>query len=291
MKKILILVLAAMLLMSSALAQVPAEMKIVNCQEWVSLRSEPDSAAQRFAEVKLNDIVYGFYGSNGEFSQCVYEGLVGYILTEYLEILNDKREVAIDTSGEPAYSLAMENGSLKVWKDYGKLGENINEMMYVSRLDASGKELWSYATESLGAPQVDTVDAFVNEPAGLVMVYNTYYGLIALDAETGAKQWVLPVSEASLGGSLAHAVGADGTMYIGGYLGPDPVAISAEGKVLFETSSLHEDPVYGEGEFFWLYEIAVTADGITACYEGGADMPVKVVFDMNGKMLSWEEIA
>lgn len=284
MKKILILmIVAAMLLTSAAMAKVPSEMKVVNCKEWVSLRAEPNSEAQRFAEVKLGETVRGFYASYGDFTQCEYEGAVGYILNDYLEVMGGVKEITRDASAEPTYSQPMEDGSLAVWKDYSDFGET----MYLARLDASGNEIWHYATESLSSTELSMVDAFVNTPAGLVMVYNNDYGLIALDAATGMEKWTLPCSEVSLGGSITGAVGSDGSMYIGGYYGPDPVGISADGKVLFESESLYEGE-YGPATFYWLHEISVQENGITARYENG-DMPVKASFDFSGKMISWEK--
>lgn len=286
MKRMLILMLAAMILCASgALAEVPDEMRIVNCQEWVSLRAEPDSATQRFAEVPLGATVRGFYQSNGEFTQCEYDGVVGYILTQYLEVTAAGSEQQDQPVGDAGYELAMENGCVRVWQGMGY----VSETLYAARYDANGQLLWSYATESLGSTELESVSAFINDKAEtpMVMVYNSYYGLIALNAETGEKIWTLPCTQVSLGGSIKYAVGDDGAMYIGGYYGPDPVAISADGKVLYQCSSLHEDAEFGETTFYWLSEIAVQADGITARYVNG-DAPVKATFDASGAMVSWE---
>ena len=277
MKRILILAVAAiMLLASAAMAQVPSEMKIVNCNEWVSLRAEPDSTAQRFAGVKLGETVRGFYGSNGDFTHCEYNGAVGYILNEYLEVMGGAKEVSCDTSAEPEYSFEMDGGSLKVWKSCGET----SEVMYVARMNASGNEIWHYATESLGTTELSSVDAFVNAPANLVMVYNNDYGLIALDAETGMEKWTLPCGEVSLGGSIVTAVGDDGNMYIGGYYGPDPVGIDPEGKVLFQAA---QDETY----FYWMSSITIAPDGIAVVYDNGGEAVI-ATYDMQGKLIGHE---
>lgn len=286
MKRMLVFLLAAMLMLASdAVAEVPAEMRVVNCQEWVSLRAEPDSAAQRFAEVPLGATVHGFYQSNGDFSQCEYEGVVGYILTQYLKVADEGESSYRMDGSEPSFEVQLPDGPLYVWKGFG----DVSETLFVARFDENGDEIWSYATESLGTTELDSLDVFINDKAEapMVMVYNSYYGLVALDAATGAEIWTLPVTTVSLGGSIKYAVGEDGAMYIGGYYGPDPAAISADGRLLYQCSSLHEDAEYGETTFFWMSSIEVQPDGITVHYENG-DAPVKAAFDTTGAMVSWE---
>ena len=286
MKRILMLILAALMLFSCcAAAEVPAEMRVVNCQEWVSLRAEPDSAAQRFAEVPLGATVRGFYRSNGDFTQCEYQGVVGYVLTQYLELVSDGESAYRMDGSEPSGELQLSGTPVYVWKGLG----DVSETMYLARFDETGDLLWDYATESLGTTELESLDAFINDRGAqpMVMVYNSYYGLTALNAETGEEIWSLPCTTVSLGGSIKTAVGEDGTMYIGGYYGPDPVAISADGQVLYQCSSLHEDAEYGETTFFWMCEIEVLPEGIAVHYENGAE-PVKAVFDATGAMVSWE---
>ena len=77
-------------------------------------------------------------------------------------------------------------------------------------------------------------------------------------------------------------------MYIGGYYGPDPVAISVDGEVLWQSSS-----VYGEGDsypldFYWLYELELGPDGLTATYDMSADeRGGQVLYSLDGQMLSY----
>ncbi len=65
---------------------------VVNCNEWVSLRSEPSVNATRLAKVPLGDWVftYGSYAhkSSSEsnyFTRVFYNGQWGWILSYYLE--------------------------------------------------------------------------------------------------------------------------------------------------------------------------------------------------------------
>lgn len=287
MKQMLIWMLTLTLLLTGfALAEVPAQMRVVNCDEWVSLRAEADSDAYRFAEVPLGTTVRGFYASNGDFSQCEYQGTVGYILNRFLEVVSGEPSAALTQEGEATEELSFSGGMVRAWTAQTEYCEKMLLVGY----DEAGQELWTYNMESLGITELESLCIFINESAAqtMVMAYNSYYGLTALSASTGEVLWTLPCAEVSLGGSIRTAVSEDGTMYIGGYYGPDPAAISPEGKMLYRCSSLHEDPQQGETTFYWMEQIDVLSDGIAVHYENG-DIPVKAVFDGNGNMNSWEE--
>lgn len=285
MKRLMIALLAlAMLATGWAMAETPVQMKIINCQEWVSLRAEADGNAQRFAEVPLGTTVRGYYASNGEFSQCEYDGIVGYILNQYLEVMAADEGEESATAGAPAQEIELNGGTLRIWKE--RTAEK--EEMQLEFVDAEGKTVWSHREETLSTTELESLEVFINDKAEetMVMVYNSYYGLTALNAESGETIWTLTVSEISLGGSIKTAVGEDGTMYIGGYYGPDPAAISAEGKVLYSCSSLHEEE-YGEDTFFWMTGIDVLESGIAVHYDN-CDAPTKAIFDESGNMISYE---
>ena len=72
--------------------------------------------------------------------------------------------------------------------------------------------------------------------------------------------WELPKKTLDLGGSISYVVDGNGVAYIGGYYGPDPVAIDASGNVLWQADS-------GKEAATWLYRIELQGDGI-ACYYG-----------------------
>ena len=57
--------------------------QVVNCREWVSLRSWPSTGADRICTVPLGAIVEA-WAYNSEFHKCRYNGWTGYILTAYL---------------------------------------------------------------------------------------------------------------------------------------------------------------------------------------------------------------
>lgn len=288
MKRILLLALTLLLAMAPcALAQVPLEMEIINCEEWVSLRLEPDAAAERCAEVPLGETVRGFFASHGDFSLCEYDGRVGYILNKYLQ---DKARIgdAVLPQGEPSYEIAMDGGSLKVWRGFGKTGE----IMRLGCYDAAGSLLWAYESETLSSTELSGLDVFLNQSAEqpMVMAYNCDFGLTALDAATGAEIWTLSAGEADLGASITYAVANDGAMYIGGYYGPDPVCITPAGKVKWQASSSHKTESGEKADFTWMNSIVVLSDGIAVHYDN-CDDPVWVGYDLKGKMISWQKDA
>ena len=58
-------------------------MRVVNCDNWVTLRSSPSTKASSVAKVPLGDYVEA-YKYDSDFYECYYEGMHGYILKKYL---------------------------------------------------------------------------------------------------------------------------------------------------------------------------------------------------------------
>ena len=89
MKKGWIVVLLALMLMLPAFCacaetQVYSVMEVVNCEQWVSLRKEPSPYAVRLKRIPLGAVVTDCRYENSEFTYCVYDGMGGYVMTEYL---------------------------------------------------------------------------------------------------------------------------------------------------------------------------------------------------------------
>ena len=59
------------------------ERTIVNCDEWVSLRSYPSTSAPRITTIPLGAWVESIGWENG-FNQVIYDGQVGWVLTQYI---------------------------------------------------------------------------------------------------------------------------------------------------------------------------------------------------------------
>ena len=88
-KRIAAAVLACLMLAAPALAEDAyiGAMKVVNCQEWVSLRAQPDAASECLVEVPLGAVVENCSAQTKAFTYAEYMGLSGYIMAQYLEIV------------------------------------------------------------------------------------------------------------------------------------------------------------------------------------------------------------
>ena len=58
-------------------------MDIVNCNDWVTLRSKPSTSASTVTRINWGETVEAYY-YNSQFAECYYMGLHGYILMKYL---------------------------------------------------------------------------------------------------------------------------------------------------------------------------------------------------------------
>ncbi len=114
------------------------------------------------------------------------------------------------------------------------------EYLAVAALDENGSPIWMQETAVDEIGEVNMTDAFIGGIAArpLVMLYNAQQGLAAIDASNGSVRWLLSNDVQNLGAGLCHAVvPGNGIMYIGGFHGPDPVAIDANGNVLWQADS------------------------------------------------------
>ena len=278
MKKtgIIALLTALFMLLALGRAEEPVSMRVCGCDEWVSLRAEPDTRSERLLKVPLGETVYNCVPANERFTYCEYEDRAGYILTGYLEPLPQIPRAEAYLSPVTGLSLwdIREDGGVTLLEEGGETvlysrhyAEN-GELLLIGRFDASGAEIWAYSTFTSMTTELDATEAFLAGTAWdrLAMVYNSWIGLTALDAETGEIRWTLEKERVSLGASITHAVDDFGVMYVCGYYGPDPVAIGADGSVLW-TSDVEDTNV------FWPYEIRVVEGGIIVCYDSLSQTP------------------
>ena len=136
-----------------------------------------------------------------------------------------------------------------------------NEYMMVVGLDGSNNTLWMKETVTDAITELMQTDVFIGgtQDAPLVMLYNACKGLSAIDPATGDVIWELAKSTIDLGGSISYVVDGNGVAYIGGYYGPDPVAIDAFGNVMWQASS-------GSDGATWLYRMELTDAGVACAY-------------------------
>ena len=58
-------------------------MRVVNCKNWVTLRSSPNTRASTVTRIPLGEYVEA-YKYNDRFVECYYKGMHGYVLKKYL---------------------------------------------------------------------------------------------------------------------------------------------------------------------------------------------------------------
>ena len=156
------------------------------------------------------------------------------------------------------------------------------EYLMAVGLDASGNELWKKETTTDSITELMQTDVFIagTADAPLVMMYNACRGLSAINPTTGEVAWEIFKRDLNLGGSISHVVDGNGVAYIGGYYGPDPVAIDANGNVLWQASS-------GNAEATWLYRMELSGDGIACSYGKMAGEEYgTIVYDFSGNVVS-----
>lgn len=129
MKKMIAFLLMVMLMTGCAYACEPwPTAYVVNCEEWVSLRAEPDTASERLAKVPLGAAVnVDPTNGPGKFSFCLYNDMGGYILTEYLALPASEDAEAPAASDVP--------GAL------GTLVPNVNEYLSLRKSAYEGSSL------------------------------------------------------------------------------------------------------------------------------------------------------
>lgn len=263
-------------------------MRVVRCREYVSLREVPDKTAARLAKVPLDAIV--LYCSNNVrkydradyrkqaelFIRCEYEGQVGYILKKYLIPAPEFEPAETRTSDTMMQrEEIVGNGSVVLdWHEFNvsvlaayeviteeeKVWETIRVGCFID-----DDPIWGYTEDVVQKDETPSLNAFMGgtEDEPQVYVYDSQYGLILLDLMDGIESWELTKVACPLGDASVRAVSTEtGVLYVAGSEGPDPVAISAEGAVLWRAEI--DDP-----EVFGPKEIKLQPNEIEVVYESG----------------------
>ena len=309
LKKVAIWVLVLLIVLSASCAMADREpvkkgqgyigaMRVVRCREYVSLRELPWKDSDCLEEIPLGDIVLycqpvrGIVNNQSHlFVQCEYNGEFGYVLRRYLEPAPEYEPA--DSSSESKVMTKEEiigkGETVLEWQEF-----NVSVLGAFETFREKGKDremlrvggfiddhpVWGYTEIVDQTGQFRNLKAFMggteDEPA--VMVYDAEYGLIMLDLITGSEVWTLAKQECSLGDAAVTATAPNGIMYITGTDGPDPVAITADGIVLWEAEIMDPD-------VFWPEEIVLNDNDITVLYESGK----KVTITYYGEVIDVED--
>lgn len=105
MKKLLAAAMALMLMVSGAAGLASGvKMSVVNCNEWVSLRSGPSSSNKQIAKVPLGTVVTDCYQAENGYVWCNYNGQGGYISSSYLKAYAQQTSTDAGTSSNTTTS-------------------------------------------------------------------------------------------------------------------------------------------------------------------------------------------
>lgn len=106
MKKLLICALAlALLLASAAVAEVGDRLMVVKCDEYITLREEPDKSSEALARIPLGDQVDLVGPAENGFLRVTYRGQTGYALEEYLTMWDSYRGEEVQLTREQRYNV------------------------------------------------------------------------------------------------------------------------------------------------------------------------------------------
>ena len=276
-------------------------MRVVGVNDYVSLRETPDKTSTVLAKVPLDAIVLycnnnvlkyapGSYKKQARlFIRCEYEGQEGYILKKYLapapefEPAETKQNNDLMTEDE----ITGNGETVLYWREFNvsvlAAFEEINEKDEIWEYLRIGcfideEPIWGY-TEAVRKQEKDVhLKAFMGgtEDEPQVYVYDEEYGLSMLDLMDGTEVWTIQKGSCSFGDAAVYTVGANtGILYIAGSDGPDPIAISSEGNILWR-SEIDDPEVYGPtGIILHPNEIEVT-------YQSGKS----VLLEYNGELIS-----
>ena len=282
-------------------------MRVVRAKSYVSLREAPNKTSKQLAKLDPGTIVYSCSRNEREFAyspyrkqihmftRCVYEGQEGYILSSYLEPAPEYEPVEtkaqhkvmnrdeIIGSGEVVFEWNEFNVSVMAAYEVitEKEGETPWETLRVGCFIDDEPE-WGYIEQVQQTGQFKNLTAFMGgtEDEPQVYVYDAEYGLIMLDLIDGSEQWELSKDTCSLGDCAVVTAGPNtGILYVAGSDGPDPVAISAEGNVLWR--SVIDDP-----EIYGPTEIILNPNDIEVHYECGKS----VKLEYNGELISISDL-
>ena len=280
-------------------------MRVTRCRDYVSLRELPDKTSKVIAKVPLDAIV--LYCSNNInayapgkykkqyklFIRCEYEGQEGYILKKHLvpapeyepvdttqnNDIMSREEITGSGSDNRKIVLEWKEFNVSVLAAYNTVTENDQNWEYI-RVGCfiDDEPIWGYTEGVIQTGQVPNLKAFMGgtEDEPQVYVYDAEYGLTMLDLMDGVEAWTLTKSNCPLGDAAVCTIGENtGILYIAGTDGPDPVAISSEGNILWR-SEIDDPEVYGPKE------IVLNPNDITVYYDSGKI----VTLEYNGEVIS-----
>ena len=103
----------------------------------------------------------------------------------------------------------------------------------------SKKLIWTYKTDWVVQTELENISPYFKNGNLVYLVTNGK--VIALDVNTGKVKWK---TKNIAGASIHYAFDKKGTLYIGGFYGPDAIAINKKGKVLWTVTDASKGKAY-----------------------------------------------
>lgn len=304
-KRVLLIFIVALFFLyaSSAFAdRIPPEkpwnyigaMQVWQCKEFISLREEPRKTSRRLMEIPLGAIVYSCIDIRSDlFVECEYQGVKGYALRMYLKPAPQyEPPVSSAVSRKMTREEIIGEGEIVLeWKDYNMTVLAAHEYIAEKRKNwevlrigcfINDQPVWGHEEKLEAFSQYQMLKVFIGGVPDdwQVMLFDGGYGLSRLDLLSGKEKWCVHVADCPMGNAAAIAVDGNGTVYIAGTEGPDPVAVSLDGRVLWKAEVNNPD-VYEP------YEITQQNNTIQVKYKSGMQDGYKLVsFDSSGTLLS-----
>ncbi len=280
-------------------------MRVVNCKDYVSLRETPDKTGTVLAKVPLGAIVLycnnnvfryasAKYRAQAEmFIRCEYDGQEGYILKKYLQPAPECEPAeTVETNEKMTREEILSHGEIILnWTEFNVsvlatyeevVTDNVT-WQYV-RVGCFINDIpnWGYTEAVKPTNDPVTLKAFMggtdDEP--MVYVYDEAYGLIMLDLMDGMEMWMISKDECTFGDAAVIAIRDDtGILYIAGTDGPDPIAVSSEGTILWRAEI--DDP-----EVYEPTRITLNPSDIEVTYDSGRS----VLLEYSGEVISVSDI-
>jgi outer membrane protein assembly factor BamB len=139
---------------------------------------------------------------------------------------------------------------------YQQNSSTSKQMSTLKGYSKSKKLIWTYKTEWVIQTELENISPYFKNGNFVYIVADGK--VIALDLNTGKVKWK---TKNIAGASIHYAFDKKGTLYIGGFYGPDIVAINKKGKVLWTVKDA------SKGKTYWPIEINLLTDKIEIIYD------------------------
>lgn len=272
-------------------------MQVVNASTWVSLREKPDATSKRLDRIPAGEYLYECLYENINWVRVTYGDQTGYVSAAYLKEAESPTQpnTGFDTlPALPPYETFMNAGNLVC--EYStdsfhviarRAYANDVEKLLAVCYDSENRPLWTSSEEAVGIAQVDITSAFIggtaDEPCLVTFCAGKGFIARAID-EWGTYLWMTDCRnvgpeqlDVCPGGGLTALCAEDGTVYASGFFNDAPIAIGADGTVLWK--GVNPDPI----NIFWPYSFEVRDGRLEVLYDSCMEEPGKcycVLYDL-----------